>query len=95
MRVVSFEFRRNKDTDRDPEVVCWQNYGESKSNDSNSEQEYCFTLAWFRRDSEGYHVEFVGDRPFKVENTKSFWEMLKYGQSVLDAEIRLLENIQK
>ena len=83
MRFEDFEFRRNlnHETNRDPEIVQW--------NTSETGKEYCFTVLWFKRGSEDWYIEFVGDRPLTVENQESLWKLMKYGQTVLDAEIKL------
>lgn len=50
----------------------------------------CYVLAWWVKGKEGYTLEFIGDRPFHTEVDKDlFWEMVKFGQSYLDAEFEL------
>lgn len=60
------------------DLVCWQNDGE---------RDYCFSLAYFVRDKEGYDLNFVGNRPFdyiKYEDVKVVWRLLEYAQEILD-----------
>lgn len=88
MRINDIEFRQLTGpnllgVDRPPEIVCW--------NDSDTlAGEYCYTLLWFMKDSEGYYVKFVGDRPFKYHNRERLWWLMEYAQSVLDAKWKLL-----
>ena len=44
---------------------------------------------WLR----GYYVQFVGRRPFD-DDSDSLWEIMEYGQDVLDAETRLEDRLQ-
>lgn len=48
---------------------------------------YCYSLAYWRRDSEGYYLHFVGGRPFKhiePEDIEVVWQAMKVAQKVLD-----------
>jgi hypothetical protein len=83
MRFEDFEFRRNLNNDLKtyPEIVKWVTY--------SYDDEFCFTLLWFKRDSDGWYIEFVGDRPLKEENREELWKLMEYGQAVLDAELKL------
>ena len=48
---------------------------------------YCFSLAYFEKYSEGYRLNFVGDRPFKYiekEDVPIIWNVLKNAQELLD-----------
>ena len=83
MRFEEFEFRRNlnHETNRDPEIIKWVTY--------TDDDEFCFTLLWFKRDCDEWYIEFVGDRPFKEENREELWKLMEYGQAVLDAEFKL------
>lgn len=50
--------------------------------------EYCFSLAYWSKDSEGYDLKFVGDRPFKdiePEDLEIVWKALRVAQKVLDS----------
>lgn len=50
-------------------------------------RKYCFSLAHFVRDSEGYYLKFVGSRMFEyvpAEDVEILWSALKYAQEILD-----------
>ncbi len=44
----------------------------------------CYTLAYWTKDSEGYDLQFVGNRPFDVDE-QLFMELAKQGQLILDS----------
>ena len=46
--------------------------------------EYCYTVAYWERDSEGYQVRFVGDRFMQVEH-ELFNMFLMMGQKMLNS----------
>lgn len=49
------------------------------------EPRHCYQIAMFRRDKEGYNLEFVGSRPFAVDiNHEDFWELAHMTQVILD-----------
>jgi hypothetical protein len=83
MRISNLEFRRMSG-DRPAEIICWINGTES-----------CYTILWYVSGKEGYHIEFVGSRPFELEHDgeKVLWVLMKYGQKVLDAEFALRDSI--
>jgi hypothetical protein len=85
MRYEDLEFRRNKDG-RDAEIVAWQ-----PSLDSDRGEEFCYTLLWWKKDREGYYIEFVGNRPLKYKGQERLMRMMRYGQAVLDAEYFFME----
>lgn len=62
-------------------------------NKKETGEEYCFVIAFFRKGKEGCNIEFIGNRPFLNDNSELVWTMLKYGQSVVDAEFNLEESI--
>jgi hypothetical protein len=84
LRKGNLEFRRNKE-DRQSEIVRWAQNGDGT--------EYCYTLLWYQQDEEGYYIEFVGRRPFD-DNSDNLWEIMEYGQEVLDAEFKLEERLK-
>jgi hypothetical protein len=84
LRKGNLEFRRNKE-DRQSEIVRW-----GQNSDGT---EYCWTLLWYRQDKEGYYIEFVGRRPFD-DDSDNLWELMEYGQEVLDAEFKLEERLK-
>ena len=67
---------------RYPEIVCWVMKGDGS--------EFCYTLAYWVEDSEGWALKFVGDRPFYEDNidAKLFWELAKMGNTIANAEWR-------
>jgi hypothetical protein len=80
-RLGSLEFRYQEFEDRDAEIVTW---------DSNDTGEFCYSLLFWRKDREGYYVEFVGSRPLdQIHNHEHLWKLIRYGQSVLDATYEL------
>ena len=83
MRVKNLEFIRNSGSDRGAEIV---GFG-TNSNDT----EYRYTILWWREDKEGYHIEFVGDRPLQIDDRDTLWHLMAYGQTVMDAEYKLME----
>jgi hypothetical protein len=83
-RTGNLEFRRNKEG-RPAEIVRWTKNGDGT--------EYCYTLLWYKRGSEGFYVEFVGRRPFD-DDSEGLWELMEYGQDTLDAEFKLEESLK-
>jgi hypothetical protein len=86
MRVDNLEFRNMGGT-RSPEIVAWKSY-----EDSSRGEEFCYTLLWWKKDREGYYIEFVSDRPLNEDNQETLMKLMKYGQAVLTAEFKLLED---
>jgi hypothetical protein len=84
MRLKNLEFRHSEG--RQAEIVQW-------SSDSTG-KEFCFTVLCYERDSEGYHIYFVGDRPLQYEDEEIMFAMMKYGQAVMDAKWKV-EELQK
>jgi hypothetical protein len=84
LRIGDLEFR-HLDT-RKAEIVQWW-----KRSDSDTES--CHTLLWWTRGKEGYDIEFIGGRPFEYDQNKVLWEIMKYGQKVLDAVFDLQEEL--
>jgi len=50
----------------------------------------CYTLARWIRDSEGFDLRFVGDRPAKLKGKEreAFWRAYERGQKLLDSFCR-------
>lgn len=84
MRVGDIEFRQMPE--RQPEIIRW--------NKDSSGKEYCYTLMFFEKDSEGFYARFVGDRPMKVDNHQVLWSLMHYAQKVLDAAFKLQEDVR-
>lgn len=62
------------------DLVLWDKNGEGK--------DYCFSLAYFVKDSCGYFLKFVGNRPFEYiakEDVPIVWDALNAVQLILDA----------
>lgn len=64
---------------------------------------YCYTLIMWTLNSEGWDIEFVGNRPFTYINRdslnsgidcKKFWSFLEYCQAYLNNEFRFEENLK-
>ena len=54
---------------------------------ASTDKAFCFSLGYFRRNSEGYYFNFVGDRPFRhiePEDLGVIWSVLKSAQEILD-----------
>ena len=81
-RLNDLEFRMLDN--RNPEIVQWKTDSGGK--------DYCFTILWYKKDSEGYHVEFVGDRPFQYHDTESLWKLMVYGNKIMEAIYNLEGN---
>jgi hypothetical protein len=46
---------------------------------------HCWTIAWWTKDSEGYELSFIGDRPLdKRVKWKAFKKCVKQGQAIAD-----------
>lgn len=84
MRIKDIEFRHMNN--RTAEVVRWAS--------DSSGNEYCYTLLFYQRSSEGYEVEFVGARPFEYADEELLWVLMKYGQTVMDAKWRVEAKIK-
>jgi hypothetical protein len=83
-RTGNLEFRRLREG-RPAEIIRWAKNGDGT--------EYCYTLLWYKRDNEGFYVEFVGRRPFD-DDLEGLWELMEYGQDTLDAEFKLEEKLK-
>lgn len=61
-------------------------------------KEFCFTLAYFVKDDEGYDLKFVGDRPFEYIDQfdlPAVWEALQSAQKTLDAWFYIADRMEK
>lgn len=58
------------------EIVAWGKNIEGK--------DFCWTIAYWELDKEGYYLKFVGNRPFE-KDSESFMKLAKLGQKVLDS----------
>lgn len=66
---------------RSAEIICW-------SKDSKG-TEFCYTLMFFEKDSEGFYATFVGGRPLEYAHPMELWSMMKYAQKILTARFEL------
>lgn len=48
-----------------------------------NDEVYCCVVAYWQKDSEGYYLRFVGDRPFNT-NKEVFMQLAEQGQRILD-----------
>lgn len=52
---------------------------------SDTSKPFCIVIAYWRRDSEGFYLHFVGSRPFDSEVISTdFWQLCVDGQNILD-----------
>lgn len=84
MRIKNLEFRHFEH--RPAEIVQWAIDGGGK--------DFCFTVLFYERESEGYEIRFVGDRPLQYDDEEIMFAMMKYGQTVMDAKWKV-EKFQK
>ena len=57
-------------------------------------KEYCYVIAFFDKGKEGCDIRFIGDRPFSPDiNHVVMWELMRYGQQIVDAEVALEDNL--
>ena len=79
-RIEDIEFRWS-DINQKHELIQWSQ--------TISTEEYCIVIAFFDLGSEGCEIRFIGDRPFITGNSELVWNMLKYGQAIVDAIFEL------
>ena len=60
------------------EIVKWKKSGL---------KEYCYVVAYWKRNKEGFDLQFVGDRPFDIE-PHLFMYLAQIGQYWLDIEFK-------
>ena len=84
MRINNLEFIRNGGSARRPEIVCWEQHPDGT--------EFKYTIMWWLESKEGFDIAFLGNRPFTAPDEENvLWDLMYYGQRVLDAEFHLLE----
>lgn len=79
MRRGDLEFRQLEN--RDAEIVHWKE--DSLGNN------FCYTLMFFEKNNEGFHANFVLDRPLQYENFSALWSLMRYAQKILNAKFEL------
>lgn len=72
LRKDDLEVRSCNGKQKKAEIVKWE------------DEASCYTLAYWTKDSEGYDLQFVGNRPFDVDE-QLFMELAKQGQLILDS----------
>ena len=78
-----FEFRDNHVQDRSPEIIAW-------SQDELVANLFCYTVCWFKTDSEGYYLQSVSDRIVNhCGNQEDLTNLIEYAFTVLNAQFRL------
>jgi hypothetical protein len=78
-----FEFRDNHGQDRSPEIIAWD------CDDLGSDP-FCYTVCWFKEDSEGYYLQSVSDRIVNhCGNQEDLTNLIEYAFTVLNARFRL------
>lgn len=85
--IGDLEFRWITESSRNAEIVRWQ--------ESEKLGKFCYTLAWWIKDKEGYNLQFIGDRPLASEVDKDdFWALVHYGQKICDAKFEFDEFVE-
>jgi hypothetical protein len=84
MRFRNIEFRWST-CNKKHELVKWY----KAEVDGCEEREYCYTIAFFDKDNEGYNLRTVGDRFF--EDTDA-WVVGKYGLEFLNEIFEIEKN---
>ena len=80
-RIDNLEVRFNFDSDRDAEIV---------KHFQGAGGEYCCTILWWVKDSEGYSIHTIGGRIFGQDiDRDTLWKLMKYGQTVMEARFSL------
>ena len=100
-RVHNFEFRW-VESNYHPgyyEIVLWQDYDADNLKhlpENTTSKQYCYTLASWHKDGEGWDLHFVGNRAFDENKVDRhlFWELAKYGDRIANAEFDLEEKIK-
>lgn len=88
-RVDDLEFRSTEGFSKGDiyyEIVRWK---KDKSPNVEPGKEFCYSLAIWERDKEGFYLRFVGDRPFEVAD--DFMKLAATGQAFLDMIFKLQE----
>jgi hypothetical protein len=83
-RLVRFDNEPNETID----LVKWYT-------NTNGEKR-CYSLAYWRKNDEGYYLHFVGNRPFQdilLEDVEVVWKALRVAQKVLDGWFELERTI--
>ena len=78
------------------EIVLWQDYEPDHLPEGATSKEWCYTLASWEKNCEGWDLTFVGDRPFQEDkiDRDEFWAIIKYGNKIANADFELEETIK-
>ena len=90
IKIQDLEFRQTKTLGKEPKIY-WEIVKWDKMKLDGEEKEYCYTLATWQKDGEGWELRFVGSRPFELDGIGIFWELADFGQKCLDALFDLTE----
>lgn len=92
-RIQNLEFRWTRSygsqEQRYPEIVCWFPC-------SDNQEETCYTLLFWVRGSEGWDIQFVGDRPFEQNrfDPDILWTLMRFGQEIVSAHYELDSKVE-
>jgi len=101
VRHEDLEFRKTSFIGKDDhyyEIVRWE-----QADDIVDGKPYCYTILQWFRNSEGWDIRFVGDRPFTYitrdamnadMTVEKFWAFIEYCQKHLDNEFSFEEKIK-
>ena len=66
------------------EIIKWS-MATYNHDDEHQKKNYCYVLAYWTKEKEGYDLKFVGSRPFdNLVDRHHFWTLAKIGQEFLD-----------
>lgn len=78
-----FEFRDNHGQDRSPEIIAW-------ASTKLDPIPFCYTVCWFKADSEGYYLQSVSDRIVNhCGDQGDLDNLIGYAFTVLNARFKL------
>mgnify|MGYP004003389163 FL=1 len=73
-----------------PEIVKWEN---GYVREGEEHPLYCYSLAYWEKDEEGWNLTFFGDRPFDISlEHDDMWELMKHTQGILDYYVQIDED---
>ena len=91
IKIKDLEFRKTKTLHETPQIY-WEIVKWGKTKIDGEEKDYCFTLASWDKDGEGWSLRFIGSRPFELDGMGIFWELATFGQKYLNALFDLTES---
>ena len=82
-RIGDIEARWSKSLGKEPagyvEIVKWE----------RPKDPYCFTLCYWKKDSEGWDMIGVGARMFEYDDSHKLFALCRYVQKIADADFEL------